>query len=205
MKRLLYLLIALLLVACKPDKPEVVDEKDLFESSERYREDEVPTDEMNAEDSTANLKLELRAAGIESKEILAWTLPLFPERFGPESKQRLRFINESDTLYYANLRFKDSVRVMNAVFNWIDCFGPKCKSVYFGQGSAMQKRPFIVFIGDTSLIYLEAAVNLNFENWQKYLENKGYVRDWNVVIEQNKNSVARWYTYEDEKKVKWKK
>jgi hypothetical protein len=199
------LALPLLLWACEAEKPEVVDMEDLLENSERYPEGQNPEDTPAEEDTFALVKKNLKEAGIEAGEVLAWNDILFPERFGPKRSWRFQAVTANDTMRLASLSYADSLRVMNSVYNWIDCFGKKCKSVFVGQQVNMQRNAFMLFVGDTSLIYLEANEALNFESWQKYLESLGYEKNWNILIEQKKGGAARWYTFVDEKKINWKK
>lgn len=205
MRMCMYFAVCLLLAACEAEKPEVVDLEDILTESERYPEGQNPEDAQGAMDSLAMLKKNLGAAGIQADEVMPWTELLFPERFGPRRSYRFQLASGKDTLRFASLSFQDSLRVMNTVYNWIDCFGARCKSVFVGQQVGMQKRPFMVFVGDTSMIFVEANEALDYEKWQGYLESLGYAKDWNILIEQKKAGVARWYTFEDEEKINWKK
>lgn len=205
MRRIIFIFSILLLAACEAENPEVVNMEDLLDQSELYPEGQNPEEDTESQDTLSQLKKNLNLAGIEPKEVLAWTDILFPERFGPTRTFLFQVATGVDTLRFASLAYQDSMRVMNSVYNWIDCFGTKCKSVYVGQSTNMQKRPFMLFVGDTSLIYMEANESLDYEQWEKYLESLGYEKDWNLLIEQKKGGAARWYTFEDEKKINWKK
>ena len=205
MRKIFFLSVILFVIACEPDKPEVLDLGEILDESELYPEGQNPEGETELKDTLIGLKKDLKAVGIEVDGISAWDEVLFPERFGPLRTHRFQIASGTDTLRYVSLSFHDSLRVMNSLYNWIDCFGIRCKSVFVGQQSNMQKLPFLLFVGDTSLIYIEANEALVYDHWQGYLESKGFSKNWNLVIEQKKGSKARWFTYQNEKKINWKK
>ena len=196
---------ALLTVACQPEKPEILNYEDIAGGSERYPEGENPNGDEQKKDSLAYLRTGLEDAGIAAERVNPWDDALFPDRFGALRTAKYCFASGADTLRYATWVYKDSLRVMNTVYNWLDCFGPKRKSVMVGESANLQRNPFTIWISDTSLVFIEANEAVDASKWESYFVGLGYEKEWNMVIEQGKGGRARWYTYEKEKKIPLKK
>lgn len=195
----------LLVAACQPEKPEILNYEDIAGESDRYPEGQDPNGAGEEKDSLAYLKTGLVKAGIFVEQVKPWEDALFPDRFGSLRSAKYSFASGKDTLRYATWVYADSLRVMNTVYNWIDCFGPKRKSAMVGESANLQRNPFTIWISDTSLIFIEANEAIDVTKWEDYLVGLGYEKDWNMVIEQGLGGRARWYTYEKEKKIPFKK
>ncbi len=200
-KLLIYSFGLLALTACREEEPEILDFSDIVATSDRYGEDSLQVNDSNPEDTLAYLLKGLKESGISATSVDPVLELTFPDRFGPKRAKKFQFAVAGDTIRYSEWYYGDSTRVMNALYNWIDCFGPKCKSVYMKERVNMQPKPFKMLVGDTTLVFIEAETSLDFEQWDDYMESLGYGKDWNLVIEQVKGSRARWYTYKEEQKT----
>lgn len=197
-----YLLILLLATSCQEEKKEVVDLNDILPQSERYGEDH--NDEVIEEiDSSALLLKRFVDHGMEISGVEELSGSLFPERFGPERNEKFIFKTDLGTFDYYRWNFEDSSKVMNAFFNWIDCFGESCKSAFVGQEKNFQKNPFRLFVNNTSLIFVESEENFDTESWIEFLEKEGFEEDWAFILTQNKRGRVKWYQMIDGKKVKY--
>lgn len=194
----------LLFGGCQDKEPEVLEYEDIIAGSDRDGSGD-DQDVTESGDSLAFLRNGLQEAGIGADWIGGSTAMLFPDRFGPETTRKYLLAAGTDTLSYYTWVYSDSMRVMNALYNWIDCFGDKCKSVYLGENANMQRNPFQLWVSDSTLVFIEAREKMDYTVWEKYLESQGYPKEWNYVIEQGKGGKARWFVYEDEKKKTFKK
>tara|TARA_R110002072_G_scaffold302060_1_gene483552 strand:+ start:18308 stop:18892 length:585 start_codon:yes stop_codon:yes gene_type:complete len=187
------LVFCLFLISCNRQKEEVIDLSDIIKESENYKEGEttsefdtdiLDTSEMVLDDFTEN------GLDVSSYEIL--DDKLFPDRFGPKSSSIMRLNFEKDTVFYGSWSFEDSSKTVNAFFNWLDNFGKKHKSIFIGEEKNLQKKPFLMFIGNNSLIFVESNEFLSKPQWENYLENKGYKEDWYYILQQRKWGKVKW-------------
>lgn len=198
-KIITYISIVLLLFGCQEPKEEVLDLKDVLPSSDRDYSKTDEEVEMNDDDV---LLAWFNASGFEFISVQPMTKRLFPDRFGPDTSYMYELISEEDTIDYHKWVFKDSAKVINSFFNWIDCFGDNCKSLYVGEERNFQKNGFHLLVGDSTLVFIEGN-GLSFNNWYEFHESIGYKSDWNYSIEQRYRGRARWYTFEDKKKKRF--
>ena len=194
-KWIILFLAALSVYSCQDPKEELVDFSDIAPQSEKYKEDDqnnIDTPEVNT--YGFDLKL-VREVGIEVMELDSFPEPMFPDRFLPRSFQKLTLHLKEDAIFYGQWLYKDSIKTMNALFNWMDCFGPKCKSLKYLQSANFQKESMLLFVNDTSLTYITSPLKLDKNQWQQYLEKKNGVEEWDLVIVQKKGAKASWEYY----------
>lgn len=195
MKYFLILLIFPILFSCQEPVEEVIDLTEIIEGSENYKEGEKVEVEVAIIDSTDSLVKPFNENGFEfiSAEIINKTF--FPDRFGSLSSSKIKLLSQSDTISFLRWNFTDSLKTMNAFYNWIDNFGDKGKSIRIGEKRNFQKQPFIMFVGDTSITFIESNSNVSFNEWEEFCSIGGEEKDWNYVIEQRVRSKARWFVY----------
>ena len=192
---------ALLFVGCRPEEPEILDYSDIVPESENYKEGDEGGADATITDSTTLPKLTFVSGGVPVSGLSFVEERLFPDRFGPQAAEKYKLAVGEDTVWYYKWRYKDSVKVMNALYNWIDCFGENCKSVFVNESRNMQRNPMKIMVSDTTLIYIQALEVVDFKLWDAYHDSLGYEKDWNLIIEQRKSSRAKWYVYRDEEKI----
>lgn len=199
MKNYLIILLGLLLFSCQQKEKKVIDIHSILPQSERNYD----TDSINEEliDSNTQIIAYFSENGIMTDDVTELKNRLLPNRFGPESTSQYQIVVENDTVNYYKWSFSDSTRVMNAFFNWIDCFGEKCKSFKIGDEKRFQPNALQIYVSDTTLIYIDGAV-INNENWNEFHTLLGYEKNWNYYIEQRAKGKARWFTYKENKKNK---
>jgi len=196
----------LILTSCGGGKEEVVDLDDIIAGSDRYSEDSLNVkNEIDPKDTLALKLREFNDNGVEVKEIIALTDNYFPDRFGPITSEKYELQSEGNTFRFVQWIFEDSTKTMNAFFNWMDCFGEKCKSIFIGEERVFQSNPFQILVNDSTLIFIEGIESFDFKIWETYFEKQAYPLDWNYVIEQRKRGKAHWFTYIEEKKTPYKK
>jgi len=181
------------LVACNKAKEEVIDLNDIIAESDRYKEvDEIVGVDDAIIDSTQLILQSFSENGIDVNSLSVVKKSLFPDRFGPEYSDKYLLENESDTIKYFNWKYTDSSKTVNAFFNWIDNFGTERKSLFIGEEKNLQKEPFLLFVGDTSLIFIEAKESLQLKKWEHYFKKIGYNGEWNYVLQQRKWGKVKW-------------
>jgi hypothetical protein len=203
-KYFLILTLGLLAVACSSEtKEEIKDLNDILPGSERDydKKDAVVVEEADTLGTYQNRFAELGTLD----SISAYDEDLFPDRFGPKAIEKYQLSIAGENVVFVKWRFSDSARVSNALFNWLDCFGPKCKSIRVAEERNLQSKAFHVFANDSVLIYLESENRLDTRNWDKYFDKSGYELEWDFIMEQTPKGRVRWFTYQDEEKTPVKK
>jgi len=199
MNRILFLLIGLTLFACEQKKQKVIDMSDITPHSERDTNGNAKEDKKDVIDYGFDLKI-ADEIGLQVMEIDSISEPLFPDRFSPKKIKKLTLQLKENPITYCHWTFKDSIRTKNALYNWIDCFGPNCKSIKYGQKMNFQKDNFILFESDTSLTYISSPSKLSVDDWLKYFELTSELKDWKLLIYQGTRAKATWYKVVEGKK-----
>ncbi|MBL1280743.1 MAG: hypothetical protein COA33_010740 [Fluviicola sp.] len=195
MNKLLYIALVVFLFAasCTQREESVIDLSDIIAESDRYKEGEQKEVEVeNPNDSLEILLDNYAENGLDVASITVLEKKMFPDRFGPLASRSSQLNFENDTVLFYNWSFADSAKTINAFFNWMDNFGTKHTSIYVGEEKKLQKEPLLLFVGDTSLIYIEARESLSQSQWENYLKNLGYAIDWNFVLQQRKWGEVKW-------------
>ena len=194
MKIHLTLLLILVLFSCKQEKEEVIRMEDIMPQSERYKNGPADTLKKDTVDYGFDIWL-AEKAGITVMELDLREDAMFPDRFNARSMKKLNLQFKDGVAFFGQWIFKDSIRTMNAFYNWIDCFGEKCRSIRFLEETKFQSDPMLVFLNDTSITFLSSSLPLDEKKWQKYLQLKNGVGFWDLVIIQKKQRKAGWYYY----------
>ena len=199
MKKAVFAGIIFLLAACGEKKKEVLrDMKDLTPKSERdytqQRNEKLDTIDFGFNSGVAN-ELGLNLSGIKFNKA-----PMFPDRFLPKSTKKLILMQEVDSTLFCQWSFKDSTETKNAFYNWLDCFGEKCKSIKFGETINFQKDNFVILVNDTSLTYITSIKKIQQDDWLQFFEKTEAIKNWKTVIYQSSRSKATWFKVVDGKK-----
>ena len=202
MIRYCILLVVISLVGCNEEKQEIIDLSEIMPGSEWENEDQAV--QMDTLDTLVSIKTRFNDHGISVLSLSIDESSYFPDRFGPETTEKFILITKSDTLRYLKWNYSDSMKVMNSFFNWIDCYGNDCRSIYVGEEKGFQKDPMQLYVNDSSLIFITARQGLDFNAWLKYHKSLGHSSEWNYVIEQPRRGRAKWFTFVDRIKTQYK-
>lgn len=195
----LFLLSLILLISAACDgnqKDEVIDMKDVTPQA-KHKEPVLKAEEKASYYGFNRLVAD--SVGLKVMEIDSVKEPFFVDRFSPRSKTKLHLQLKEGQLLYCQWTFKDSLKTKNAFYNWIDCYGEKCKSIHFGQKVNFQKDNFRLFMNDTSITYVSSSLKLSTKDWQAYLKSVNGVEQWNLIIEQATRGKAKWMRFFDDK------
>lgn len=136
------------------------------------------------------------SCGIRIQEFTEIMDPMFPDRFAPKNKFKLKLNSQETGYFIGQWTYPDSLKTMNAFFNWIDCFGKDCQSFKFGQEVNMQNEGMLLFVNDTSITYVSTSLNPNLKNWQRYFEKQYDIDQWDIVVWQQSRKKAVWMKYD---------
>jgi hypothetical protein len=199
MKKSVFAGIIFLFAACGEKKKEVLrDMKDLTAKSER-----TYSEKNQKEKDTIQFDFDMKIAreiGVEVMEIDRVEAPMFPDRFHPISATKLNLQLKKYGILFCQWTFKDSTQTKNAFYNWLDCFGEKCKSIKFGETINFQKDNFLLFVNDTLITYISSAERVEVEVWLNYFKQKNTLEDWKIFIQQGTRAKAKWFAVEKGKK-----
>lgn len=198
MKIVSYISLILLLFSCGRKEKKIIDMSDVTPKSERdytqQKKEKVDTIDFGFNSFVAN-ELGLNLSGIKFNEA-----PMFPDRFLPKRTKKLVLMQELDSTLFCQWSFKDSTQTKNAFYNWLDCFGPKNKSIYFGQNVNFQKDNFVILVNDTSITYISSVKKIQQDDWLNYFEKTQEIKNWKTVIHQGSRTKATWFKVVDGKK-----
>lgn len=198
-KNYLFLVSIVLLItaACGGNqKDEVIDMNDI--TPQAKHKDPIVKAEEKASDYGFNRTV-ADSIGLKVMEIDSVEEPFFVDRFSPRSQTKVYLQLEEDKILFCQWTFKDSVKTKNAFYNWIDCYGEKCKSIHFGQNVNFQKDNFRLFMNETSITYISSPLKLSTKDWQAYLKSVSGVEEWKLIIEQSTRGKAKWMRFFDDK------
>lgn len=183
----------LLLWSCAEPKEEVIDMNELIPRSERYTEDEADVEEHDTLHGLFDLET-AKNVGLLVSKVLVSEETMFPDRFNPRSQAKLLLTVDQSNIFFGQWVYKDSLKTINALFNWMDCFGEKCKSVKYLESTSFQSDAMLMFVNDTSITYISSDQKLDEQLWQSYLEEKYGLDQWDIVVVQRKQRKASWLT-----------
>lgn len=189
---LIFLFVASSIYSCQEQKEELVDFSEIAPQSEKYKNGkESSIDSSLVSDFGFDTEL-ARELGIDVMELDSFPDPMFPDRFVPRSIQKVTLHLKEDAIFFGQWLYKDSIKTMNALFNWMDCFGPKCKSLKYLQSANFQKDEMLLYVNDTSISYITSPLKLDKKQWQQYFEKKYEIEEWDLIIVQRKGAKASW-------------
>ncbi len=197
MKKIGYILFLVLLSACTERKEKIIDASDIIPQSKRNY-DKVQ-DEMDTGDSTRGIRALFNGNGIEVDSLIYSDQKQFPDRFGPKGSEKYKISNSEESFEYYNWTFKDSVKTVNAFYNWVDMF----EVDQLGDEVNFQREPMCIMVGDTSLIFISGSA-ISIDTWIDYHKAIGFDEEWHYLVQQKLGSRARWFTFADGEKVRFK-
>jgi hypothetical protein len=154
-----------LLVACTSQPEETVDFDDLAPTSDRYKdgmkEDSAKQVTIVDERPESSPFLAIVDTVLNDSRWVKWDTLLYADRFGPKSQEKWFAIGKTDSLVLLRYEFRDSSMTKNAFFNWIDCFGPKCRSYSVGDNIRIPRRNGLVLVGEKQLLIIEGNRTIN--------------------------------------------
>ena len=202
MKKVIFIFILFLYACSSSPKEETVSMEDIMPSSERYKEGDYPKKKKEKEVSFYDTlqpfyKTLLDSLMIPKQKISLLDSKDLPDRFEVKSSQKLVWNLNNDSVNFYHWNFKDSSKTLNAFYNWMDCYGEKCKSIKIGSTINFQKRSFLILVREKDLFFIDATKKINPETWIKTLNNNIKKPYWKYVISQNPRGKAKWETIKD--------
>lgn len=199
MRYLVLLCLSYLVFSCNDTETTVsMDDLKNITTSKSYGSDTVAQEvQNNVPDGFALTKVVDTLVGKGKWQ--KWDTLFYPQRFGPTGLQSWLFSNEKDSLSLVELQFSDSLKTFNAFLNWMDCYGPNCKSIRLYEPFKMQGRNTLILIKPKTILYLESNKLIPMQKVLQAIDKKKENQVWNMLITCGKGKKATWYRVEEGK------
>ena len=119
----------------------------------------------------------------------------FLDRFSNGKKpnrNHFELSNSSGKTFVGEWKFKDTLARKNALFNWLDHFGPDEKQITWFGRKEISSENMLILINKTSIIQVNSASKLDVKKWITY-QKYSFPKDSTIlVIEQAKGKLCRW-------------
>lgn len=191
-----FLFLLVLLFSCTNKSEEVISFDDLKQSDTK---EDFKTDTTHVKSTGVELEANfILEKGIDSLygsgEWKNWDTALYVQRFGPKASMTYRFISEKDSLQVFQMDFSDSLKTMNAFYNWLDCFGVNCNSYSIGGKIKQQGRNQLILVNTAQILLVEGAKNYKVDKLINSLQQDKKKQNWNYVLVLNSGKNAEWLT-----------
>lgn len=197
------LVISFLALSCSNKKEDVVNFDDISTSSDRYKEGQVKKDSTSNLPKTYDLlsnisKTWVDSLGFEKEKIFLLDTTLFNDRFGAKKTEKWVYKTEKDSLVFMHWEFRDSIKTQNTFYNWLDCFGPSCKSIMIGQEVKFSKRGLVFLLQNNHLFSIESSLKQDIERYISLFDNIKWNKTWKYIMVQMPRKKANWFSRNSE-------
>ncbi|WP_107037730.1 hypothetical protein [Brumimicrobium mesophilum] len=193
-----FLLVSLFLLwsSCSDDTEyEIVNSDEILPQSQgtyTYEEDSIELDEVELSSTQRTLSQIFSTIDFDSENILKEREILFmPNRLGFTDKEEIYFTNDSIPYHFIEWVFEDSLKTVNAFYNWMDCFGNKCNSVRINEEINANKEAFVIWISNNKISYLSSTKTIKRRIYQDVLLNNEE-KKWNYILQQAPRGKINW-------------
>ncbi len=128
------------------------------------------------------------------------------DRFGFNSSYKLQFVGKNKVPYgkssmvtpKANLfvyNFSDSIKLNNAFYNWLDCFGSDCQEVKLKEDiDVVKTSPSFTIVYDTTIVMVEYPCEHQQNNWRAFKDSviKKYGDNYRYRIDVDCDGPLKW-------------
>ena len=179
---------------------------DIIERSDRYNENNKVSDSVVITNSAfkslpLDLQFVLDSIGVVQNSVEILDTNLFIDRFGADTSKKITFqFNDNPVLFYV-WQYRDSSKTKNAFYNWLDCFGAKCKSLKIGDRKNLESNFTSIWVGEKNIVYLNSKQNFDSKTLERIVATENPGEGWKYIIIQRSGGAAAWYKYDDEGKL----
>ncbi|MCC5923168.1 MAG: hypothetical protein JJT77_05240 [Crocinitomicaceae bacterium] len=196
-------LLSFLLIGCASNtEQEILDLDDFLPKSEEIIFPIESADSLVTWDIDDCILQALATSGFQFQQNLTIgsNQRFFPERTNFIESQKMEIWNdETDTIAVVWWEYNDSNQLINAFFNWLDCFSPECLALQFGDELRIQsKNSFEVWAGNEVLLWISARNKFDATELLKSLSFCKTTNHWYYsLIQQGKRNIE-WEKYNQE-------
>lgn len=185
------ILFSLMLFSCEQPEKEVKDINEILPASKNEYHGE--TSDSSNSDVLVNYKPLFEKYFAQIDKVIMHNEQLFPDRLRPDTSFKYNLYLGEDTIHYYNWQFQDSTKLKSAFYNWLDVFGDKEVELTPGQSINVQESSFLLFLGDTNLVYIENSTEI--KTWVDFLNRDYNQRNWKTIVSQRKRGRTFWQEY----------
>lgn len=127
----------------------------------------------------------------ENNELKERKILFMPDRLGYSNKEETFFMKDNIPFHFIEWTFADSLKTRNAFYNWLDCFGEKCKSIRISDEINGSPEAFLIWVSNESIYYLRSNQNLNKNYWESIFFKNDDIK-WNLKMQQAKRGRILW-------------
>lgn len=203
------MVVGLIMLSCNSEKQQEVEtitmedlmgevEETAEESVGKEIEDTLPKWSSHLEELVYALSPQYDTASNTEKHIF--------DRFGFNTSSKLKFISKNEVPYGKSTmvtpkaemfvyHFSDSIKLNNAFYNWLDCFGSDCQAVRLNEDlDAIKTPPSFTLVYDTTLVTVEYPCEHEKNDWGAFKDSiiKMYGRDYRYRIDVSCGGPLRW-------------
>lgn len=191
------LLLSLFLLNCNDEtKTEVIELNDITPKAKgdyNYSDSSVVQDTVQD-----NFVLELEkefnttVSSLDPKEIrFQTTWKYIPDRLDSDSTLSKLVIIDSTIIQFKSWYFNDSLKTVNAFYNWLDCFGDDCAGISIGDSVNVAQGSFLLLQDDQQIQFMQSQKRINHRKWKNYFSREKNT-PWNYVILQSPGGEIIW-------------
>jgi hypothetical protein len=181
--------------SCGSSEEESVNFDDIAPTSEKYQNEakkDFDKELVKSEKPAVSEFLTLGDSLFPDATWKNWDTLLFLDRFGAIASEKWILTNDKDSVVFLSYSFKDSLRVKNAFYNWLDCFGAPCKSYKVGQNAKYNKRNTLVYVAPQQVVLVESSGKLKEENIRFILQKEKKKQFWIYILDAPKKGKTVW-------------
>ena len=119
----------------------------------------------------------------------------FLDRFPhPKGQYPTRFVlrEGEKSMYVGEWKFKDSNTRINALFNWLDHYGPNNQQLEWFERQKISKENVLILINSTSIVEINSSGKINRKQWERYQRYSYPTDSIRIIIEQRTGQSCRW-------------
>ncbi len=205
----IYLILSILLnYSCnsqKEQKVELVSINDLMGDSTEQIDNNIDVQKDTLPELSTNIQKLIYSLQPDYDTIFLNDTHIF-DRFGFNSSYKLQFVGKNKVPYgkssmvtpKANLfvyNFSDSIKLNNAFYNWLDCFGSDCQAVKLNEDiDAVKTPPSFTLVYDTTIVMIEYPCEHQQNNWRAFKDSviKKYGSNYRYRIDVDCGGPLKW-------------
>jgi hypothetical protein len=121
------------------------------------------------------------------------------DRYGYNTSKKVRFtntLNETNSVIDVyEYNFSDSLKLNNAFYNWLDCFGDKCSEIQLDEDvDKTQNPPSLTIVYDTTLVSVKYSLECNRANLKSFQDSilNKFGDEFRYVIQTDIRGNLKW-------------
>lgn len=161
-----------LLQSCNPSNekaPKNINE--LIPEAKRDYSENTQNKEKTANDTLKTGFLPLFKAFSDGHKFSVLKQSFYIDRFGPKESWKIQISQDSTSSTLSCWTFSDSIKTQNAFYNWLDCFGAKCKSLKVGEHTRIDENSGEIWLKDTLFVYWSSTEGEISERQRDVIKN----------------------------------